>query len=226
MIFSINQWDQLINREFYIGAGPIGPKELSRNGKYVFALPARYNFAFPTGYEEVEEILEGDPLEPIEISGETGTYLVSIYYACSKADPGSLSPVVREVPADADPLKAALEHMLKGPSSKEIELGYHSYFSEKTEGMLRGIKRSGNGKTVTIDFADFSNLLDKSKIPSPTSFGAGGIMADITWTVFKQFPQVQTLRFSFEGDEAAFWNWLAGGEQEPEVFTRTDWEQI
>ena len=30
----------------------------------MFALPARYNFSFPAGYEEVEEILAGKPLVP------------------------------------------------------------------------------------------------------------------------------------------------------------------
>lgn len=44
----------------------MGPKELARNSKYLFALPARYNYAFPTGYEEVEKILEGNPLQANE----------------------------------------------------------------------------------------------------------------------------------------------------------------
>jgi len=35
----------------------------NRNENYVFTIPARYNFAFPTGYEEVEKILESKPLE-------------------------------------------------------------------------------------------------------------------------------------------------------------------
>lgn len=63
MIFTIKQWDSLQQGEYHIGAAPIGPRELGRNSKYVFALPARYNFAFPTGFEEVEEILEGNPLQ-------------------------------------------------------------------------------------------------------------------------------------------------------------------
>ena len=54
------------NGEFHIGAAPVGPRELNRNSKYVFALPARYNFAFPEGYEEVEAILETNPLEANE----------------------------------------------------------------------------------------------------------------------------------------------------------------
>ncbi|WP_391117465.1 hypothetical protein [Psychrobacillus sp. L3] len=63
MIFTLKQWDLLQKEKFHIGAAPIGPSELNRNEKYVFSLPARYNFAFPTGYEEVEKIIEGKPLE-------------------------------------------------------------------------------------------------------------------------------------------------------------------
>ena len=66
MIFTLEQWKSLQKRKFSVGAAPIGPTELARNDKYVFALPARYNYAFPTGYEEVERILEGNPLVPFE----------------------------------------------------------------------------------------------------------------------------------------------------------------
>ena len=62
MVFTKAQWDSLQQGKFHIGAAPIGPRELGRNNLYVFALPARYNFAFPVGYEEVEIILESNPL--------------------------------------------------------------------------------------------------------------------------------------------------------------------
>lgn len=65
LILTIPQWDALQAESFHIGAAPVGPKELGRNDKYVFALPARYNFAFPKGYEEVEDILSTNPLTPI-----------------------------------------------------------------------------------------------------------------------------------------------------------------
>lgn len=68
MVFTLSQWDSLQQDKFHIGAAPVNPSELGRNNKYVFALPARYNFAFPTGYEEVEEILKGKPLQPFTIS--------------------------------------------------------------------------------------------------------------------------------------------------------------
>lgn len=66
MVLTIKQWEALQKGEFHIGAAPIGPTELGRNSKYVFALPARYNYAFPEGFEEVEKILQNKPLEPIE----------------------------------------------------------------------------------------------------------------------------------------------------------------
>ncbi len=66
MIFTLAQWDSLQREQFHIGAAPMGPGEIGRNTRYVFALPARYNYAFPSGYEEVENILKSDPLQPIE----------------------------------------------------------------------------------------------------------------------------------------------------------------
>jgi|GEM_PF-4833944 len=66
LVFSLAQWEALQKEKFHIGAAPIGPTELNRNSKYVFALPARYNFAFLPGYEEVEEIMENKPLMPLE----------------------------------------------------------------------------------------------------------------------------------------------------------------
>ena len=46
-----------------VSAAPIPPSELGRNNKYVFALPARYNYSFPIGYEEVDKILKENPLK-------------------------------------------------------------------------------------------------------------------------------------------------------------------
>lgn len=68
MIFTLDQWNSLSQDKFHIGAAPINPSELGRNSKYVFALPARYNYAFPPGFEEVEKILQGNPLKPAPIS--------------------------------------------------------------------------------------------------------------------------------------------------------------
>ncbi|AFM41690.1 antirepressor regulating drug resistance protein [Desulfosporosinus acidiphilus SJ4] len=66
MVFTIDQWNSLQQGVFHIGAAPIGPSELGRNNSYVFALPARYNFAFPAGYQEVETIIKSNPLKTTE----------------------------------------------------------------------------------------------------------------------------------------------------------------
>ena len=63
MVFTTSQWNSLQQDKFYIGAAPINPSELGRNPKYVFALPARYNYAFPTGWKEVEKIIQEKPLQ-------------------------------------------------------------------------------------------------------------------------------------------------------------------
>lgn len=68
LVFTLSQWDLLQQGKYHIGAAPIGPHELARNNIYVFALPARYNYAFPTGFEEVEEILESQAIEAYEIT--------------------------------------------------------------------------------------------------------------------------------------------------------------
>lgn len=80
LVFTTSQWDKVQKGEFNIGAAPIGPTELGHNSKYVFALPARYNYAFPTGYEEVEDILKGNPLQAIDKTSSTG---VQAYFPLS-----------------------------------------------------------------------------------------------------------------------------------------------
>ncbi len=62
MVFTLAQWDSIQQGNFYVSAAPIGPSELGRNATWVFALPARYNYAFLTGWEEVDTILTGNPL--------------------------------------------------------------------------------------------------------------------------------------------------------------------
>lgn len=69
MVFTLSQWDDLLRGNFHIGAAPVNPSRLGFNATYVFALPARYNYAFPAGYEEVGKILEGKPLTPLPSSG-------------------------------------------------------------------------------------------------------------------------------------------------------------
>jgi len=64
LVFTHKQWESLKQEKFSIGAAPIGPSELGENANYVYALPARYDWAALTGYEEVHEIIDSNPLLP------------------------------------------------------------------------------------------------------------------------------------------------------------------
>jgi len=66
MIFTKEQWKAIEAEEVAVSAAPIPPSKLAENSKYVFALPPRYNFAFPTGYEEVEKIMDSNPITGTE----------------------------------------------------------------------------------------------------------------------------------------------------------------
>ncbi len=63
MIFTTDQWKALQNSDFSVGAAPVAPSKLGENSKYVLALPGRYNYEFLTGYEEIEQILETNPVK-------------------------------------------------------------------------------------------------------------------------------------------------------------------
>jgi len=57
MIFTPGEWRRIEKDGLSVSAAPIGPSELGHNARYVFALPARYNFDFATGYEEVDGLI-------------------------------------------------------------------------------------------------------------------------------------------------------------------------
>ena len=65
LVFTKDQWAQVSAEELSVSAAPIPPTVLGANAQYVFALPTRYNFAYPEGYKDVENIIAGQPLWPI-----------------------------------------------------------------------------------------------------------------------------------------------------------------
>jgi len=49
MVFTPLQWSAMQRNEFHISAAPINLSLFGYNDKYIFGLPARYNFTFPEG---------------------------------------------------------------------------------------------------------------------------------------------------------------------------------
>lgn len=66
MVFAAGQWPKVADETISVSAAPFPPQELGRNKRYVFALPARYNYDFSTGYEEVDKIMGSKPLQGFE----------------------------------------------------------------------------------------------------------------------------------------------------------------
>ncbi len=63
MVFSHAQWDSLQRGEFAVSAAPVGPGELGRNRKYVFAEPPRMIDSDNSfGWEEVVKVMHSHPL--------------------------------------------------------------------------------------------------------------------------------------------------------------------
>ncbi len=68
LVFTLEQWQDIIAEKYNVSAAPIPPTLLGENNRYVFALPPRYNFAYLEGYEEVEAILLDTPLSVFDIT--------------------------------------------------------------------------------------------------------------------------------------------------------------
>ena len=62
MVFTPDQWNLIQQQKLAVGAAPVAPSMLGQNASYVFALPARYNYAFLPGFEEVQNIIDSKPL--------------------------------------------------------------------------------------------------------------------------------------------------------------------
>ncbi len=63
MIFTKAQWELVEAGKLILSAAPVGPGELGRSARYVFALPPRYNYGDIDGREEVDKIIQGHPLQ-------------------------------------------------------------------------------------------------------------------------------------------------------------------
>ena len=77
MVFTRAQWNQVEEGKFVFSAGPIGPSELARNSKYVFALPPRWVNDSLEGWKEAAEIIQTQPLQALPVISEVPDASVS-----------------------------------------------------------------------------------------------------------------------------------------------------
>jgi hypothetical protein len=95
----------------------------------------------------------------------------------------------------------ALAQQLAGPTSEETAAGLNSWFSAETEGMLTSVTIEDG--LAEVDFEDFSGIIPNAS----TSCGSAALLAQLDETVL-QFPEVDRVVYSFDGDRDAFYEWL------------------
>lgn len=141
------------------------------------------------------------------------TMTVKVYFHRGQGgDPDRVVAVRRTVPRSPKVATAALTQLLAGPTRAERDAGYWSHFSAATEGMLRGVRVADR-----IGYADFRDL--RLIIPNASSSaGSAALLAELDRT-FQQFGTVRTTVYSFNGDVAAFYEWL---QMVPPVTTPPD----
>ncbi len=136
----------------------------------------------------------------------SGTARVEIHITPVGSECDLTSVLHRTVPTPRV-LTGALEELLKGPTAEERAAGVTSYlFSAETAGMLRSVAiRDG---VAHVDFHDLRPVIPKG----PTSCGTTSLLNQLDTTA-TQFPTVHTARYSINGSEATFYNWL--GQEVP-----------
>ncbi len=126
---------------------------------------------------------------------------VRVFLVPGGADPcGTVSPVVRKV---AGPVTAAiaLREQLAGPTTAEAAAGFTSLFGPATaDALLHVVVDDGIAR---VSFRDLRQILPNAS----SSCGSAALLAALDATL-AQLPGIRDARYSFGGDEAAFYEWL------------------
>ena len=136
------------------------------------------------------------PAAPTLPSAEVRVFLVP-----GGADPcGTVAPVVRKV---AGPVTAevALRELLAGPTADETAAGFTSLFGPPTAGALLDVTIAGG--IARVSFRDLRTIIPNAS----SSCGSAALLGALDATLAR-LPGVRGARYSFGGDEAAFYEWL------------------
>lgn len=125
---------------------------------------------------------------------------VQVFFNREDREPGDVVPVARTVEGPAV-LAGAIAALLEGPTQAEMMDGFWSWFSDDTAGMLRSARIEEG--TAYLDFEDFRDIIPNAS----TSAGSIALLAELDETA-TQFDSVDDARYSFLGDEEAFYTWL------------------
>ncbi len=107
----------------------------------------------------------------------------------------------RLLPDNADPIRAAFDALVAGPTADETAAGAGSFFSSQTAGTVNSITLADG--LLIVDFIDLRPLIPNAS----TSCGSESLLAQLNATAF-QFSDVDRTRYRIEGSCDDFANWL------------------
>jgi spore germination protein GerM len=156
----------------------------------------------------------------LAICADAGTQppdTLTVYFHCTDDPPRTVRGVGRgpRGQAGASGIEAALEALVAGPTAKEVEAGFFSWFSSATRDAVLGADVTDQG-FVTVNLDDISHL-----IPNASTSAGGAVLLDQLSSTVLQFDEVTGVTYQFNGSCDAFWNWL---QSDCQSITRAMWE--
>lgn len=145
-------------------------------------------------------------------AASTGTADVKVYFTAYGSECDVVNPYQRTVETPAV-LTGALTQLLAGPTDEERP-DTATEFSDATAGMLRSVAiRDG---VAYVDFADLRQAMPNAS----TACGAGSLLTQLNATT-EQFATVLRARYSINGSQETFYNWLQLGVPGDSTVTST-----
>jgi len=134
--------------------------------------------------------------------GEPERVATKVFFSTGDgSDCSVVEPFGRFVGADLDPVEAALEALVAGPTAEESAAGAGSAFSTRTADVVSSITLDDG--LLVVDFANLPSLMPNAS----TSCGSEALLASLNSTVF-QFPDVERVRYRNDESCDGFANWL------------------
>jgi spore germination protein GerM len=139
-------------------------------------------------------------------AGDTGGTAVSVYFynermATDPTDCAVAFAVQRYVPASSDLVADTLRCLFRGPTPRELENGYWSFFSDDTAGLLKRI-RVENG----VAYLDLKDM--RQRLSGATSSCGGAAFHSQVERTLVQFQHVKKVIYAIEGDPRVFYDWM------------------
>lgn len=139
-----------------------------------------------------------------DVAGTTATMKVTVWFTDVLLE--QVVPVRREVPQTTAVLRAAVEQLLRGPTTSERQdEGLSSWFSDATAGLLHTVDLDRDGRAI-VDLADLRRVIPNAA----TSAGSELLLSQLDATVF-QFETVTSVEYRIDGSCETFFEWLQLG---------------